>query len=70
MWNYQKQERRFIRLPKKTNGSNDKIMISLNEIISIEPISEDCSKITLFNGKEIKVFEKVEKIFDYLMEHL
>lgn len=70
MYYYQKGKD-FICLPKtkNTKDTNNKIMISLNEIVSIEPYGEEYSKITLSNGKEIEVFEKVGKIFDYLMEY-
>ena len=48
--------------------SNNKAMICLNEIVSIEPYDEDSSMITLSTGKEIVVFEKVSKIFDFLLK--
>ena len=51
MFYYQNREKQFICLPKNTKDSNDQIMISLDEIISIEPYDEDISIVTLSTGK-------------------
>lgn len=68
MYYYQQHEgKRFLCLPMNVIHSNNKAMICLNEIVSIEPYDEDSSTITLSTGKEIVVFEKVSKIFDFLL---